>query len=419
MEPEFTACVSFDVTFTRGALWNHVDWMRMKMATRNAWHLLRIAVGLSMILPLTGVFSAPLTAQTPAPAATPATSQRGTVKEVSGNTITMTTDAGQAYTVTVPTGARILQVPVGSTDLKSAAASQLTDIGAGDHILVTGKAGDTPDTFTAIRVILMKSSDIAQKNAAEQADWRTHGVGGIVSAIDPATGTITLMAGTKTITVNTSSKTDFRRFSGDSVKYQDAKPGTFAQIRVKDQLQARGAKSPDGSSVQADEVVSGSFDNLSGIISSVDPTAGTITLRDLMTKKTMTVSVTKNTDIRKMPLQMATAFAARSNGGGQGGGRRGGGGGAQGGGMGGQTGDASSARRSAGADLSQMIGRLPSIAAADLQKGDAVMIVASEPTPGATAVTAITVLTGVDPILTANPNGGMDLSMNLGGGAPE
>ena len=79
-------------------------------------------------------------------------------------------------------------------------------------------------------------------------------------------------------------------------------------------------------------------------------------------------------------------------------------------------GDATGARRSAGADLSQMIARFPNITLADLHKGDAVMIVASEATPGASTVTAVTVLTGVDPILTANPNGGMDLSMSLGGG---
>ena len=51
-----------------------------------------------------------------------------------------------------------------------------------------------------------------------------------------------------------------------------------------------------------------------------------------------------------------------------------------------------------------------------LDPGFLVMIVASEATPGASTVTAITVLSGVDPILTANPNGGMDLSMNIGGG---
>jgi hypothetical protein len=392
--------------------------MRLEMATCNNWRWVRMAAGLALILPVGAFFSVPAKAQAPAPMTAAATSQRGTVKELSGSTLTMATDAGQTTTVTVPAGARILQVPVGSTDLKSATPAQLTDISAGDHVLVTGKAGDTPATLTAVRVILMKSSDIAQKNAAEQADWKTRGTGGIVSAIDPATGTITLTAGAKKVTVTTNSKTDFRRFAGDSVKYQDAKPGTLAQIHVKDQLQARGEKSADGSSVKAEEVVSGSFENLSGLIASVDATAGTITLKDLMTKKTMIVNVTKNTDIRKMPPQMAAAFAARSNGGG-GGGRRGGSAEAGGGGQGGQGGDAGFARRSAGADLSQMITRLPTIPSTGLQKGDAVMIVASEATPGAATVTAITVLTGVDPILTANPNGGMDLSMSLGGGATE
>jgi hypothetical protein len=62
-----------------------------------------------------------------------------------------------------------------------------------------------------------------------------------------------------------------------------------------------------------------------------------------------------------------------------------------------------------------MINRFPTITLADLKKGDAVMIVANEGTPGANTVTAVTVLSGVDPILTANPNGGMDLSMSLGG----
>ncbi len=64
-----------------------------------------------------------------------------------------------------------------------------------------------------------------------------------------------------------------------------------------------------------------------------------------------------------------------------------------------------------------MISRLPTSALADLKTGDAVMIVASEPSPGSTAVTAITLLSGVEPILTANPNGGMNLSgWNMGGG---
>jgi co-chaperonin GroES (HSP10) len=321
-------------------------------------------------------------------------------------------------TVNVAPAAKVVKLPVGSTDLTKATPSQLADVAVGDRILATGKAGDTPDTFAAVRVILMKSSDIASMQAAQQAEWRTNGVGGVVSAVDPS-GAITITAGAKKIVVNTSSKTAFKRFAGDSVKYQDAKAGTIAEIQPKDQLQARGVKSADGMSVQAEEVISGSFENLSGQIASIDPATGKITLKDLASKKTITVNVTSNSEIRNMPLQMATMFAARTNGGAAaGGGRRGGGGGgAMAGGPGGAAGGmGGGAQRSAGADLSQMIARFPTITLADLHKGDAVMIVASETAPGASTVTAVTVLTGVDPILTANPNGGMDLSMSIGGG---
>ena len=385
------------------------------MATRNKCRLLTISLGVGLLFLAT---CTSMVAQVPAPAAAAAAStesERGTVSAVSGNSITIAADGGQTIAVTVAPGARILQVPVGSTDLKSAATIQLSDIATGDHILVTGKAGDTPASFSAVRVILMKSADIAQQQAAEQADWRARGVGGIVSAVDPATGTITLTSGTKKITVATSSKTEFKRFAGDSVQYQDAKPGTLADIHPKDQLQAKGTKSADGTSVQAEEVVSGAFENLSGVIATIDPATGTITLRDLATKRMVTVDVTKNADLRKLSPMTANMFAQRTGGGAAaGGGRRGGGGGAAGAGAAG--GDAGSARRSAGSDLSQMINRQPAIALADLHKGDALMIVASEPTPGASTLTAITVLAGVEPILTANPNGGMDLSMSMGGG---
>jgi hypothetical protein len=56
-------------------------------------------------------------------------------------------------------------------------------------------------------------------------------------------------------------------------------------------------------------------------------------------------------------------------------------------------------------DLQRMLSRLPNSTLADLQKGDAVMIVSTEGTDsGAGAVTAITLLAGVDAILTASPN---------------
>jgi hypothetical protein len=50
-----------------------------------------------------------------------------------------------------------------------------------------------------------------------------------------------------------------------------------------------------------------------------------------------------------------------------------------------------------------MLARLPNSTLVDLQKGDAVMIVSTQGSDSSPA-TAITLLAGVDPILTAAPN---------------
>ena len=53
-------------------------------------------------------------------------------------------------------------------------------------------------------------------------------------------------------------------------------------------------------------------------------------------------------------------------------------------------------------DMQQMISRMPASTIADLQKGDAVMLVGTE--NASTTVTAITLLAGVEPILRGSPN---------------
>jgi hypothetical protein len=56
----------------------------------------------------------------------------------------------------------------------------------------------------------------------------------------------------------------------------------------------------------------------------------------------------------------------------------------------------------AGGDLQQMLSRLPASTLGDFQKGDAVMIVASE-VKNDGAPTLVTLLGGVEPILQASP----------------
>ncbi len=72
------------------------------------------------------------------------------------------------------------------------------------------------------------------------------------------------------------------------------------------------------------------------------------------------------------------------------------------------------------ADLQQMINRMPAAKLADLQKGDAVMIVATEGGANGQS-TVITLLGGVEPILEASPKSSASTilspwSLSSGGG---
>lgn len=385
------------------------------------------ALSVSFMLAAMGTLVSGTTGVAQAAAAAAAGRQIGSVKAVAGTSITLATDAGQQVVVSVADGARILQLAPGSTNLKDAQTITLGGIAIGDRVLVTGKAGESAGAFTALRVILMKSSDIAQKHAVEQADWQKRGTGGIVSAVDAGAGTLTVMVGTKKVEVHASASTQFRRYAGDSVKFEDAVPSTLAQVQVSDQLRVRGAKSDDGLSMQAEEVVSGSFKNLAGLITTIDAADGTLTLKDLATKKMMTVKVTANSNVHALPAQAAQMFAARARGGSAAEGRAG---------ASGQNGAApvraagarepgagpGGAGRSAGGDLSQMVNRLPAASLADLKVGDAVMIVASQADAGSAQVTAVTLLSGVEPLLAAASKGSPEMTLSpwsVGSGAPE
>lgn len=365
----------------------------------------------------------------------------GTIKSISGNTIILTADAGGDTTVQVQDGAKLVQIAPGQKDLKDAAPIQLTDLQPGDRILVRGKLADDGKSVLAASVIAMKKADIADKQAHEREEWQKHGFVGLVTSVDTTTGTISVSlpsAGEKkTVAVHLSKDTVLRRYASDSVKFDDAKPAPLDQIRPGDQLRARGTRTADGAELAADEIVSGTFRNIAGTISALDASAGTITVQDLVLKKSVTVKFTSESQIRKLPPPVAQRIAARLKGTpteGQSS-APGSNGNAPGANAPAVSNSAtpssgSSAMAASGGttrpggggsgDLQQMINRLPAATLAELQKGDAVMIVSTE--GGANAIpTVITLLGGVEPILEASPKSGASTilspwSLSSGGG---
>jgi hypothetical protein len=355
----------------------------------------------------------------PAAAPNPATRPVGTIKTISGKTIVLTTDAGTEVMIQVQDDARLLRIEPGEKDLKNAAPLQLTDLQTGDRILVRGKFADDGKALLAASVIAMKSADIAAKQTHERAEWQMHGVGGLVKEIDATGGTIKIstnaQGAAKEITVQISKQSVLRRYAPNSVKFDDAKPAGIDQIKVGDQLRARGTRNADGTEFSADEAVSGTFRNIAGTVSAIEPAAGTVTVMDLVTKKPVIVKVTSDSQLRKLQPAMAQMIAMRLKGtpadaagatgapgaaasaptpkpadaapGGQAGGQGG-------------AGRASGAGGARSGDMQQMISRLPATTLTDLQKGDAVMIVTTEGTQEA-GVTAITLLAGVEPLLQA------------------
>jgi len=353
---------------------------------------------------------------------TPIVKPVGTVKAIAGNTITLTTDAGATVNVVVGESTRLVRTAPGQKDLKDAAPAQLQDIQVGDRILARGKPSGDGSSVLATSVIVMKGADIAAKQQQERDDWQKRGIGGLVTAMDAAGGSITIsistLAGSKTATVHVAKETVIRRYAPDSVKFDDAKPGTLDQIKVGDQVRARGTKNADGSELAAEEIVSGTFRNVAGTVISTDASKQEISVMDLATKKPVVLKIGTDSQLRELPAMMARRIATRLKGGpaedapGAGSAPAKTGAGAAGGGFGGQ-------RQGGRGDFQQMLGRLPAVAIADLQKGSAVMIVATEGT-ATISPTAITLLSGVEPILTAAPKGGQAAMLlspwNLSGG---
>src|SRR5258707_8472013 len=116
----------------------------------------------------------------------------GTVKAISGKSITLTTDAGSDISVLLQDGARLLRVEPGEKDLKNAAPFELQDLQPGDRVLVRGKMADDGISLLAASLIAMKKMDIAQKQAHEREEWQRRGVVGLVSTVDHSMGRITM-----------------------------------------------------------------------------------------------------------------------------------------------------------------------------------------------------------------------------------
>ncbi len=356
----------------------------------------------------------------------------GTVQTLNGNAISVKSDAGATMQVTVQENARLLRIEPGQKTLAGASPFSLSGLQTGDRVMARGAADADGKSLAATMLVAIKGADIAQKQEREREDWQKNGTGGLVKAVDPAASTITVSlgaGGNRTEMIHVTSATIVRRYAPGSVKFDRAEKGTFDQITPGDQLRARGSKGADGTTLEAAEIVSGQFQNVAGSIESVDAGASTITVHDLTTKKVVVVSITSDSELKKLDPAVAQRIAQRLGGGAKR--PEGAGAGATGSAPqpaagasaasgteppAGGSGHGPESGPGSGADFQQLLARSPSVTLKDLQKGNMVIVVASHG-QASDPITAITIVAGVEPMLQASTSGSQAIlsAWNLGG----
>lgn len=340
----------------------------------------------------------------------------GSITAINGDTLAVKTDAGDVHQVQVPATAALKRIAPGEKDLTKAEPLDYSSLAVGDRVLVTLDLNFTGAPPQAARIIAIKQTDVAKKQEAENTAWN-QGVHGLVKSIDVTTDLIVVTTRmgsiTQNVNVNTSAATVLKRYAPGSVVFDQAQLAPIGAIHPGDQLWARGTKNTDGTAIAADGVVSGSFRSIPGTVISIDTAASTVTVKDLSTKKPVTIRISTDAQLRRLGENVAARLAAGLKGNPAGGGR-----GVNGGGGGGgqrsfnQGGSAGLGRM----DLETTLERAPEIQIGALKKGDAVMIVATEDASG---LSAVKLLAGVEPLLEAPEAQDLLASWSLSSGEGE
>jgi hypothetical protein len=314
-----------------------------------------------------------------------------------GKQLILKTDAGSLVTVALNDATSYMRVAPNATTLDGASKITLAEVAEGDRVMAMGRVSDDHKSVTARVVVVMSKADIAQKQEAERADWKKRGILGVITALKPETKEITIttrsMAGQQPLTIPVSGKVEMRRYAPDSIKFADAMPATFEELKVGDQVRALGQRNTDGTSFAAEKVVTGSFKSVAGVVTAIDATTGEVKINDMQTKQPLTILIKQDSVLRKFPAAGEGGMMMMS--------RPAGGGGA------GQGPAGAPGTRPAGGigpggsgamNIQDTFERLPTIAIADVKVGDTI-IVSSTRGADPTRLTAISLISGADRLL--------------------
>jgi hypothetical protein len=357
----------------------------------------------------------------------------GEVGSIDGEKIVLKTANGDIEAV-LSDKTQYFRVPPENPTLKAAVASTVSEIGVGDKLLVTGILSDDKKSIPAKAVYLMSKSAIAERQTNFLEDWKKRGTYGKVVRYDPQTKVITISTRSfgveKTIAVKPKDNAEFYRYQPNSIEIElnNSTRSKLTDIDINDEIRVLGNKNAEGTEIEAEKIVSGSFKQSGGTIKAINFEKNEIIISDFQTKKDISIVVSDHSILKQFPAEMAQRMAMMQagGGGGQGGFRpptQGGGqttpqpatqqntktpgqtpgGAGQGGGF----------RAGGGIDDS----RFQNIKLTDLKVGEMIGVLSSK-NPDPTRITAIKLFSGVEPFIKmSQAAGGGNGGGRQGGGA--
>jgi len=189
------------------------------------------------------------------------------------------------------------------------------------------------------------------------------------------------------VTVTLSDRTVFMRIPpGEKTKDKFIKIAPTDFTLGGDQLRALGTKSTDGGRFTPEEIVTGSFQTISGNVTEIDAEKKEIKIKDLQSQQPTTIALSKDSSMRRLTPEMIAALTTPAK---------------------------------ASGDLQEMFDQLPAFTLQDLKPGDSILI-SSTKGADATRITAIAIVSGVGPLL-QNKQTGRATAVSLGAmslGAP-
>ncbi|HEU4794396.1 MAG TPA: hypothetical protein VFT02_02130, partial [Pyrinomonadaceae bacterium] len=353
------------------------------------------------------VLAGAIMAQETQPAAADRVVGEITAVDAANKQLTLKTSAGKSFSVKTDDKTSYRRVPPGETTMERATTIAFTDIAVGDKTIARGRV--EADKVAAQSLIVVSGREIAQKQEQTQEEWKKRGIKGTIVGINPGTKGLMVRMMTPTgpapIRINTEKTARFLRYGPDAVTLSDAKPSKFDELEFGDSIRALGNKSEDGRTFFAEEIITGSFQMVGGLITEVNKETGEIKITDIKTKQPFTVVVRPDSKVRRLPSsllkQMEETMANAPSPGAGGGGMRiirpgetppsapqqPSPGGRPGGGAGGPS--------SGQVDYGEAIEKLPAIKVADLKPGEGIIVSSTKGADPARA-TAILLAAGVE-----------------------